>query len=634
MGPMRTPPWMVNEKNQEPKPKNFKEVPGYIARNISKFFSRLLYIFRLVWETKPWILFVMMFMSVFNGVMPIVGAKITAEILNSLADIYVTVQNGGAVVFGGVMVLLIAQFVYLFLNRVVTHISSMLTNIAGELVVNHVNVKIMNKAKEIDLANYDRPEFYEKLENASREAGHRPIQILNASFTILSTLISVISFVVILLGVSTLAPVLIVILSIPSAVINFVYRKKNFIYMRFKSKDRREMNYYKNLMTDKDMVKELRIFGLSDEFIKRYSTVFKRYFGGLKKLFISEGGWQMLTSLVMTCVSCILFVFIAKGVANGKYEVGDFSLYTGALTSITGGVATLISTVASIYEGTLFIDNMITFMKEKRTVVPTLSEARKVNRHVVHEFVLKDVSFRYPGTAHDVISHVNLTIKAGSTVVLVGLNGAGKTTLIKLLTRLYDPTEGSIYLDGYDLKEYDTKDLYSIFGIIFQDFGKYAVSVKENILFSQIDKEVDEEGVLRAARQSNSADFINRLPDKYDTPLTRYFEYNGIELSIGQWQKLSVARAFYSDTDILILDEPTASLDAIAEQEIYLQFEELRKGRTTIFVSHRLSSATTADMIVVLENGKVVETGTHKELIDKKQKYFKLFSAQAERYMK
>ncbi len=630
MGP---PPWQASEKNKEPKPKSIKEVPMYLWRTVSKFFYRLFYIFKLVWETRPWILFVMMFMAVFNGVMPVIGAKISADILNSLAEAYVTVTNGGQVVFGGIAVLLIFQFVYMFLNKIVTHTSSIITNIAGELVVNHVNVKIMTKAKEIDLADYDRPEFYEKLENASREAGHRPIQILNAAFNIVSTLISMISFIVVLWAVSPGAPLLIAALGVPTAIINFIYRKKNFNYMRHRSKDRRQMLYYKNLMTDKDMVKEIRIFGLSDTFLDRYKGVFKKYFGGLKKLFLQEGGWQVIASLATTAANCFLFIFIARGVVRGEYQVGDFSFYTGALTSISSGIGSLISTTASVYEGTLFIDNMITFMNEKRTVVPTLNQPRKINRHTAHEFVFENVSFRYPGTERDVISHVNLTVKAGSTVVLVGLNGAGKTTLIKLLTRLYDPTEGTIYLDGYDIKEYDTAELYATFGIIFQDFGRYAETVKENIAFGQVAKEILDTEIEEAARQSSSSDFIDRLPDGYDTPLMRIFEENGVELSIGQWQKLSIARAFYSDTDILILDEPTASLDAIAEQEIYRQFDELRKDRTTIFVSHRLSSATTADVIVVLENGKIVETGTHKELMSAEGQYYTLFSAQAERYI-
>ena len=213
------------------------------------------------------------------------------------------------------------------------------------------------------------------------------------------------------------------------------------------------------------------------------------------------------------------------------------------------------------------------------------------------------------------------------------MNGAGKTTLIKLLTRLYDPTEGYITLDGRDIREYDPAELYRVFGIIFQDFGKYAVSAGENIRFGQLDRDAGMAEIETAAKQSGADAFIEKLPDGYDTPLMRYFEENGIELSIGQWQKLSIARAFYSESDIVILDEPTASLDAIAEQEIYNQFDRLRKDKTTVFVSHRLSSATVANKIVVLENGSIVETGTHDELMRAHGEYYRLFSTQAKRYI-
>jgi ABC-type multidrug transport system fused ATPase/permease subunit len=216
--------------------------------------------------------------------------------------------------------------------------------------------------------------------------------------------------------------------------------------------------------------------------------------------------------------------------------------------------------------------------------------------------------------------------------VLVGLNGAGKTTLIKLITRLYDPTEGEIYLDGRNIKEYETEELYKMYGIIFQDFGKYAVSVSENIVFGQIDKELKQKNIEYAAKQSSADQFIGTLPQGYETPLMRYFENNGIELSIGQWQKLSIARAFYSDSDVLILDEPTASLDPMAEQEIYNQFDDLRQDKTTIFVSHRLSSATCADKIVVLENGEIKEVGNHSQLMNLHGRYYALFSTQASRY--
>ena len=313
--------------------------------------------------------------------------------------------------------------------------------------------------------------------------------------------------------------------------------------------------------------------------------------------------------------------------------IGDYSLYTGAVVSIASCVTSLITTSAQVYEGTLFIDNLISFTNEKPTIVPIKETPEHVQKNVPHTITFDHVYFKYPGSDRYVLEDICLTFRPGETVVLVGLNGAGKTTLIKLLTRLYDPTEGRILLDGRDLREYDVAELYSIFGIIFQDFGKYAFTVGENIAFGDIHKPYDEKNVREAAEQGSISDYVEKLPGGYDTPLMRIFEQEGTELSGGQWQKIAVARAFYSDSDILILDEPTAALDAIAEQEIFNQFDRLREDKTTIFVSHRLSSATVASLIVVLEYGRVIETGTHRELMNQKGRYHELFSTQAKRYI-
>ena len=275
---------------------------------------------------------------------------------------------------------------------------------------------------------------------------------------------------------------------------------------------------------------------------------------------------------------------------------------------------------------------MLEFMKEKPKIVSILEQPIIPVRGIKHTIEFSNGSFSYPGTERKVLENINLSIESGDSVVLVGLNGAGKTTLIKLLTRLYDPTEGCIYLDGRDIREYDTAALYDMFGIIFQDFGKYAVTAKENIEFGDVDRETVTAEIEGAARSADAHGFITELPDGYETPLTRMFEENGIELSGGQWQKLSVARAFYKNSDILILDEPTAALDALAEQEIFNQFEKLSEGKISVFVSHRLSSAVSAKKIVVLSGGHITECGTHKELMENKSDYYLLFSTQAKRY--
>ncbi len=618
------------------KPKNAKELFVHVGKNIGGFFSRLFYIIRLVWETNPLILLLMTLFCVIDGVLPVIGAYISKDLLNAVASI---LADGGEItdlsVFltGAVFTLLFVYFSYQFVSRISNRISTVINHLAGELVSNHIKVKILEKAKTADVASFDRPSFYEKLENANREAGMRPIGILRSTFNVISAAISLVSFIVILAGLHPLVPLIIALMALPGAFINYVYRNKQFRYMRHRSKERRQMEYFSGLVVNKDMAKEVRIMGLSDTFIGKYKEVFKKYFSGLRRLVIGEGLWQLGFALVSLVSHLLLFGFIVIRVVNGGQEIGDYSLYTGALNSISSGVTTLVTATATIYEGTLFIDNMMIFMKEKVTVVPNTDTPAIPERHVPHTIEFRDVSFRYPGTERNVISHVNLTIHAGENIVLVGLNGAGKTTLIKLLTRLYDPTEGVILLDGRDLREYDVKALYDIFGIIFQDFGKYAVSVSENIAYGDISKGVDMEAVTAAAAQGNATDFIAKLPNAYDTPLMRFFEENGVELSIGQWQKLSIARAFYKDSDILILDEPTAALDPMAEQEVFNQFAHLGENKISVFVSHRLSSATTADKIVVLNDGKIAEFGNHAELMAKNGEYCKLFSTQAQHYI-
>ena len=623
----------MNEKLKEPLPKNIKEVPGYLKRVCKATFSRLNYIIKLVWEAKKSLLFVMVFMAVFNGFSPVLSAYISANLLNRVAEVLRLGQPDVSVIARILLPAMLLQFGYMFFINLINSVSNMTTRISSEIITNHVKRKIMNKAKEIDLASFDMPEFYEKFENANREAGMRPIEVVRSAFNIVSTVISAVSFIIILSAVAWFAPLIVVLLSVPSAIITFWYRKKNFKYMRRHSKTRRQMSYYSDLLVNKDIVKEVRLFGLSDTFIFNYNKVFARYFAGVKELVMGEGIWGIAISLVTTIVNCALFFFIAYTVTTGSGQIGDYSLYTGALTSIATCVATLVTTTSSIYEGTLFIDNMIVFMNEKRNIVPLLPQARHIQRHVGHTIEFQNVSFHYPGTNREVLKNISFVIEPGDTVVLVGLNGAGKTTLLKLLTRLYDPTDGRILLDGEDIREYNTEELYAMYGAIFQDFGKYAFTVAENISFGDVSKHVDQTAIRDAAVAASAKDFIKRLPQEYDTPLMRVFEQNGIELSIGQWQKLAIARAFYSDSDILILDEPTASLDAIAEQEIFKQFDYLRKDKTTFFVSHRLSSATIASKILVLENGSLVEMGTHAELMKLGGIYYELFTTQASRYV-
>ncbi len=619
-------------------PKSIAQIPSYLIKKIKNFLTHFFYVISLVWQAAPLLLVFMSVCCILDGVFPILGAYISRDLINGIADLILS-YNGGSELqnifeaFKPVFFIFVLQVIFFITRAIFSRINVTITALAGELVSNHIKLKIIKKAKEVDQSSFDRPEFYEKLENANREAGMRPIGILSSSFSVISSAISIVSFIVILAGLSPWAPVVMIAVSLPGAFVNYYYRKRSFHFMRRHSKERRQMNYYSGLMVNKDLAKEIKILGLGDTFVEKYENVFKRYYKGLKRIIVKEGVMRTLVAILMALANCALFAFVAYSVVTDGGKIGDYSLYTGALSSISSYVTALVTSTAAIYEGTLFIDNMIEFMNEKSEIVASSENPPEILRGEPHIIELRGVSFAYPGTETYVLKNINLTLKSGESTVIVGLNGAGKTTLIKLILRLYDPTEGEILLDGRPLKEYNPKDYYDMFGIIFQDFGKYSETVSDNIEFGDIDREYDGDRVLTSAENASAGAFIGDLQKGYETPLTRLFEEDGVELSGGQWQKLSVARAFYKDSDVLIMDEPTASLDALAEQEIFSHFEALSEGKISIFISHRLSSATIADRIVVLGNGEIVEMGSHKELMKKDGTYHMLFITQAQRYL-
>ncbi len=619
------------EDPRNPRPQTLWQWPRYFFRAGKLLCQRMFYVIQLVWEARPWIIFLMTFMSVFTGLQPIAGSYIAKLLLDRLVQAAREGLEGGFWQLGG---LLLLQLAFQLFVKVVHSLNNMVTRLSNEVVSYSIRLKLMKKSATIDLASFDLPEFYSKLENANREAGNRPLQLLNNAFSIFSTVISMVSFIILLGTIIPWAPPLIIAMAIPSAVIHYRYRTRMFYYVRRKSKERRQMNYFSNLLTNKDMVKELKLFHLAGILIDHYKEVFRKYYQGVRELIVKEGMWGIVLNVLQTAANASIFLTISRRVFDRILTVGDYTLYSNALFSISNGVTNLVNTTAGIYEGTLFIDNMITFMEEEPKIAPSLPEPRQAALHAPHEICFQHVSFCYPGFDKPVLSDINLTIRSGETVVLVGLNGAGKTTLLKLLTRLYDPTEGKVTLDGRDIREYDVDSLYRLYGIIFQDFGKYAFTVAENIGFGQVERVEDRNAITEAAQQSTADAFIGGLSQGYDTPLTRTFEETGTELSIGQWQKISVARAFFRESDIIILDEPTASLDPMAEQEIFQQFDRLRgQDKITIFVSHRLSSATIADRIFVLEHGRIIEEGNHRQLMDLGGKYAQLFLTQAERYL-
>ena len=432
---------MMPQNDGIKKPKGIKDVPRYLCEVIGGFFKRLFYIIRLVWGASPFVLIGMMAICLLNGFLPVIGAFISKDLLNAVAELIGSAKGASAALdvfetLRPLMFLLILYFIYTFLHKLFSRLNSMITGIAGELVVNHIKMMIINKADKVDIRSFDSPLFYEKLENANREAGMRPIQILNATYNVISACISAVSFVAVLASLSPYAPLIIIIAAIPGAIVNYVYRNRNFRYMRHHSKERREMNYYSGVMVSKDMAKEVRILGLGKTFIGKYELVFKKYYKGLKGLIMKEGITQIVVGFLSTAANCALFLYVAYHVVFENGQIGDYSLYTGALTSISSYVTTILTSTATIYEGTLFINNMMEFISEKVTVVPSVKEPLIPKKGAPHTIEFVNVSFSYPGSQRKVINNVSLKLEPTDSVVLVGLNGAGKTTLIKLLTRL------------------------------------------------------------------------------------------------------------------------------------------------------------------------------------------------------
>lgn len=592
--------------------------------------ARLLYILKLVWDTNRFLLFGMLLICILEGVFPLLHAFIASNLINALVRVFGTQSFAE---LNTVIGLLALQFIYLILSRTSTQFKNTLTKLAGEMVTSHIKIQIAEKTKEIDLENFDSPDFYEKLENANHEASSRPITILSAALSLCSHLISTISFVFLLGSLHPLIPVILILLATPSAIINFKYKKITYNYVKGHTTDRRRMHYFTNTLTNREKVKEVKLLDLHDEFIDRYKQTFSVYFKGLRRIYIREDVLHVIVHTLTTVFNCLFFLFVAYKVCFESMPVGDYTLYTGALTSVLSGIATLVANSSKIYEGTLFIDNMLEFLRVKSKIVPAVSPAELPGHGKAHTIEFKNVSFVYPGTDVTVIQNLNLTLEGGKSYALVGLNGAGKTTLIKLMTRLYDPTEGEILLDGINIKNYDVKELYAMYGVVFQDFSKYAVTARENITFGDLHNPYNEERFTYAAKQSGVDAFLADLQNGYDTPLMRFFEKDATDLSGGQWQKVSLARAFYKDAEILILDEPTAALDPIAEAEIFKQFDALRAGKTTLFVSHRLSSATAADEIIVMQHGRILEKGNHHTLMKSGGAYYNLFTLQAEKYL-
>ncbi|MFC1525621.1 ABC transporter ATP-binding protein [Candidatus Latescibacterota bacterium] len=480
------------------------------------------------------------------------------------------------------------------------------------------------------IALFEEPRFHDALENARR--GANCPGILYSLGTILVQACVLLATAVLLGRYHILAPIIVFATAVPKAALDHLFQAHEWSVRRSSAPEARQMEYFSEIATGDEHAKEVRLFGLGDTFVGLYRQAFSHLYDQVQKVRLRRAGWNVAAALCAAAGAGVVYGYIAVQAATGAITVGDLVLYTGLLFGLHGNLWRMSNQVSSGYRGLLDLSLFFDFL-DLAPHLPVLPEGSRcrVSRPLGTGIVLEGVSFTYPGSDSLVLDHVDLEIEAGRTVALVGANGAGKTTLVKLLTRLYDPTEGRILLDGVDLREYDVDDLRQSFGVVLQDFVHYHLTARENIGFGQVDAMPEEARVLEAAERGQATDVVSRLPQGLDTMLGRQFP-EGTELSGGEWQKVAIARGFMRDSQILILDEPTAALDATSEQALYERFAELVRGRTALFISHRLATVRMADRIAVLDRGRVAEEGSHDELMALGGQYARLFAMQAERY--
>jgi ATP-binding cassette subfamily B protein len=507
---------------------------------------------------------------------------------------------------------------------------SLFDRIIQSQLTNHVNSLIIRKAISLDLQFFENPIFYDTLQNARRQADVSALNIVNSTLQMVQQVITLASLVVLLLRFSPWLAVIVFVSAVPSFLSQSQYAERAFRAVSRRAPEARLLNYLETLLTGNDTVKEIKLFGLGEPLLKRYQTLFTQFYledrAIAERRTIAGVGWGMLSTLTYYGS----YAWIVLRTIAGVITLGDMTMFLAIFRQSQSSIRSLLDSLNRLYESNLFLDNLMTYLKlQPQLVAPANGRAAPAPIRQGIEF--RNVSFCYPGSEVFVLRDINLHIQPSERIALVGLNGAGKTTLIKLLTRLYDPTDGQILLDGVDLREYDLTSLHQRFGVIFQDFVRYQFTVRENIGFGQVDALDDLARIKDAADRGGASPIIEKMPQGYDTMLGRRWE-KGQELSGGQWQKIALARAFMRKAEVLVLDEPTSALDAEAEYEVFQRFGELIEGRIAVLISHRFSTVRMADRIVVLSAGKILEVGSHAELIQLDGVYARLFNLQAEGY--
>jgi len=580
---------------------------------------------RMVWATSPILSVATLVLRFITALFPLATLWVSKLII----DLVVRAIRSQPIDRSLIWKLLILELLLAVGADVLGRLISLADSLLGDRFTNYVSLRLMRHATSLDLVSFEDPVFYDKMERARRQTTARlgMLASLAGMAQQFLTLLSMLSAVVFVYPWLLL---LLVVATIPVFLGETRFALLNYSMLFRYTPERRELDYLRYLGVSNESAKEIKIFGLGNYLADRARVLFERFYDENKKLAVKRTTEGALLNLAPTGAYYIAYALILKRALVGGLSIGDLTLMTGAFSRARNIMESLVSGLAGIAEQSLFIKDLFDFFDTKSLIV-SKPNALTVPQPIRHGFEFQNVSFSYAGSDKKVLHNVSFRFAAGEKIALVGENGAGKTTLVKLLARLYDPTEGRILLDGVDLRDYSVEDLRHEIGVIFQDYMRYDMLAAENIGFGRIEHASDEARIERSAEKSLAAPVIENLPKTYRQMLGRRFE-GGVDLSTGQWQKIALARAYMRDAQILILDEPTASLDARAEFEVYQRFVELTAGKMAILISHRFSTVRMADRILVLEQGLIAEQGSHRELLALGGKYAELFELQAAGY--
>jgi len=604
------------------------EKAGPVASVSWRIYGRdLLATLQLVWSTSPLQTLVAAGLSLIQAFIPAVTIWISKLLLDAVAGAIEGRLGTPEAAFSQLLGLLSLQVGVGVASSILTAAQGTNRELLGDALQNRISLRILRKAANLELSQFEDADTYDTLQNAYREVGSRPLGVFTQIVSLVQSLITLgtVSALLSQLGIAVVPLVLLA--TLPGVWVTSRFGTEGYRMLRRQVADARIQNYLGYLLTNDTAVKEVRLFGFEDYLISRWGAYYAKFRTQLVSLVARRSLWGLGASAVSAAFIGAATLLVLRRAARGLVSVGDFGLFIQGIAQLQGQFSTLLSGFTGIYQDLLYMRNLFEFLE-----LPTHDlEAGEVWAGRIQRIELQNVSFRYPLTENDVLKDVSLSVHQGQALALVGENGAGKTTLIKLLTGLYSPTTGRILLNGQDAARFSPRSIQKEMSIIFQDFGQYQLTVRENVALGQTESLADDADVEAASIRAGADAFIGQLPEGYGNMLGRWFA-GGRQLSGGQWQRLALARLYFRGGSVLVFDEPTAALDANAEFEVVETLRAQAAGRITVLISHRFSTVRLADEIVVLEYGTASERGSHETLLAQNGSYAQMFRLQARGY--